>query len=206
MFGNFFQKVASPSIEKKEHEVAPAVPPKDDPPMTSTIASANKRRTSQDQLAHNIAGSEGRATSAASTTPRPVGDRRRSSFFGLGNSMKKERSTAESEAGDETVRTLKPSTPSKLGDLFRRPSKTPRAHENEKREVLTSTAVPESNNATRIDNLSKTQNTGLSGITGTKDEIRAVENDNNTNGHAIGTVDAGQPQTRESGTAVHAAA
>ncbi len=207
IFGNFFQKVASPSIEKKEHEVAPAVPPKNDPPMTSTIAPAQKPRTSQDEPAHNTAASEGRATSAAPTTLRPVGDRRRSSFLGFGsNSMKKERSIAESDVADETSRALKPSTPSKFGDLFRRPSKTPRAHENEKREVPASTALSDSGNATGVDNLSNIHDTGLSGMTGTKDEIRAVENDNDTTGHAIGAVDAGHPQTMESGTAVHAAA
>lgn len=209
-FGSFFQRVVSPSIEKKEHEVVPSVAPKDDVLMD---APANKPQTSQDQHVHNTINSEGQATTPATATPRPVGDRRRSSFFGLGsNSMKKDRSTAESEAVDgESPRTLKPSPPSRLGDLFRRPSKAPKVPEDEKREMAAPAAVPETENVTSgDDSLTNVHGVGHDGTTtGLRDEIRTVDDYTHyTHGHhhAIGTAYAGSPPNMESEFAVHAAA
>ncbi|CDM36751.1 hypothetical protein DTO013E5_2873 [Penicillium roqueforti] len=125
IFGNFFQKVTSPSQEKSEKEANSF--PTEETPVASTAP----------QLEHPVEEAAATPEAEASTTPaeavetptieapaaEPVPtpkEKRRTSFFGNLGIKKEKKDSSDNELTDGEA---KESKPKKLGSLFRKPSK-----------------------------------------------------------------------------------
>ncbi|BDD58496.1 hypothetical protein MAP00_003770 [Monascus purpureus] len=130
IFGNFFQKVTSPSHEKTEKEATapaqssvPSTAPQLDNPVEETPAQPPADPEKETAPAEPEAPKEEAAGSPAETPAKetPAKDKRRTSFFGnLGG--KKDGSDSEEHKS------------SKLGSLFRKPSKAVKSEKKEKKE------------------------------------------------------------------------
>lgn len=131
IFGNFFNKVSSPSKEKTEEEVAPvaSTAPQLDNPVDEAAAKPIEPETVTEAPAVEAAVASSSETPAAETaekkeeTTPELKDKRRTSLFGtLGKKVKPE-STSDGE-GKKTA--------NKLGGLFRKPSKAVKSEEDKK--------------------------------------------------------------------------
>ncbi|KAJ5318804.1 hypothetical protein MYU51_012807 [Penicillium brevicompactum] len=128
IFGNFFQKVASPSQEKSEKE-ATAVPATEETAVAST---APQLENPVEETAAPVEATETAApTEAAVETPVETPaetvstpkEKRRTSFFGnLGVKKEKKAESSDNEATDGETKETKAKS-NKLGGLFRKPSK-----------------------------------------------------------------------------------
>ena len=215
MFGGLFGKkdATSPTEEKKESEIAPAVPAKDsketeipavseeapkiekpveakpidtaavvaaadtvttppaveETPKEPTSTPAEPTTATQTEEKGGLLGffkkqearfagkkdSEDETTEhVAATEERPARDKRRSSLFGsLGTLKKKNQSQERSEDATETKREKSP-MPTKIGGLFRKPSRAVKPTEETKdttaasEAATTSTEIPTTNGAT----------------------------------------------------------
>lgn len=228
IFGGIFDKAKSPTSEKKESDVVPAVEsskPKETPkeewslptkhenvlkPNSSAEAKAvseafkddpTEPSSDKENVAKNVATPTSKPAAAASSTT-PANEKRRS-FFG---SMKKDRKTDESEAsGDGESPKQKQSTPSKFGELFRRPSKAA-SKVTEKKEDKKSTNTPATVLETAEDTGATKSTAAPTAIDGAADSKAAVEKEAKKegepkpNGASIGdvvpeAVTVGQAQT-----------
>ncbi|OKL59968.1 hypothetical protein UA08_04614 [Talaromyces atroroseus] len=142
LFGNFFNKVASPSKEKTEEEVAPvaSTAPQLDSPVDEAAAAAKpaEPETAVETPAAEAAVASSSETPAVETaekkeeTTPEAKDKRRTSLFGtLGKKVKSE-VTSDGE-GKKT---------NKLGGLFRKPSKAVKSEE-EKKEAAPAETIAE---------------------------------------------------------------
>ncbi|KAJ5205989.1 hypothetical protein N7491_003388 [Penicillium cf. griseofulvum] len=125
IFGNFFQKVASPSQEKSEKEatVAPAV---EETPVASTapqlenpVEEAAVKPIEPEAV---TAAAEAVETPAAETPAETVStpkEKRRTSFFGNLGMKKEKKADSDNEVTDGETKAKS----NKLGGLFRKPSK-----------------------------------------------------------------------------------
>ena len=146
----------------------------------------------KENVAKNVTATS--ATPAATTSGasgRPAASDKRRSFFG---SMKKDRKTDESEASAEGESPKqKQSTPSKLGDLFRRPSKAAGKSTEKKEEKKPANApapLPEAAESTEAAKSSAAP-TGVDGAADEKSKLEneaAKENESKPNGSTIGDV------------------
>ncbi|KAJ5168310.1 uncharacterized protein N7482_003904 [Penicillium canariense] len=143
IFGNFFQKVTSPSQEKSEKE---ATAPAEENPVSSTAPQLENPVEEADVnpiepevvTAPAVEGEAAKATeevkespAAEASTPK---DKRRTSFFGnFGVKKEKKADTSDNEVTDGENKETKAKS-SKLGGLFRKPSK---AVKLDKEEVAT---------------------------------------------------------------------
>ncbi|KAJ5972225.1 uncharacterized protein N7479_002143 [Penicillium vulpinum] len=128
IFGNFFQKVASPSQEKSEKEAtAPAV---EETPVASTapqLENPVEEAAAKPIEAEAVtAPAEAVETPAAETPAEAVStpkEKRRTSFFGnLGMKKEKKAESSDNEVTDGEGKETKAKS-NKLGGLFRKPSK-----------------------------------------------------------------------------------
>lgn len=117
MFGNFFQKVSSPSQEKTEKEattpaessVASTAPQLDNP-----VEGAAGKPIEPESVTAPAKGETAKETHAAQSPADAGKDKRRTSFFGNFGKKKGESSDTEDGEGKKG---------NKLGGLFRKPSK-----------------------------------------------------------------------------------
>ncbi|OJJ49350.1 hypothetical protein ASPZODRAFT_129788 [Penicilliopsis zonata CBS 506.65] len=149
IFGNFFQKVTSPSHEKSEKEAtAPAEPaavsstaPQLENPVEeaavapiepeSVTAPAETAAATAEAAETPAEAAPAEAPAAAATSPAPK-DKRRTSFFGnLGIKKEKKGETSDNEATDGETKHKS----NKLGGIFRMPSKAVKL--GEKKETAT---------------------------------------------------------------------
>lgn len=147
LFGNFFQKVASPTHEKSEKEatapaesgVASTAPQLDNPVEEAAVKPIEPESVTAQGDSAAVKDASPAESPAAETPPavKETKDKRRStSFFGsLG--MRKEKKGSDDEATDSES---KPKN--KLGGLFRKPSKAVKA-DNQKENGSESEAKPE---------------------------------------------------------------
>ncbi|KUL91492.1 hypothetical protein ZTR_01609 [Talaromyces verruculosus] len=136
---HFFKKVASPSKEKTEEEVAPvaSTAPQLENPVDETAAKPIEPESVTDAPAVEAAAassSEPPATEATeekkeATTP----EKRRTSLFGTLGKKAKAEVTSDGE-GKKT---------NKLGGLFRKPSKAVKSEDDKKKEAAPAETIPE---------------------------------------------------------------
>ncbi|KAJ5476411.1 hypothetical protein N7475_002140 [Penicillium sp. IBT 31633x] len=129
IFGNFFQKVASPSHEKSEKEAT--APAAEETPVASTapqlenpVEEAAVKPIEPESVTAPAATEETPAaeTPAAETVSTPK-EKRRTSFFGnLGMKKEKKTDSSDNEVTDGEAKETKAKS-NKLGGLFRKPSK-----------------------------------------------------------------------------------
>ncbi|RAO65535.1 uncharacterized protein BHQ10_001547 [Talaromyces amestolkiae] len=142
IFGDFFKKVASPSKEKTEEEVAPvaSTAPQLENPVDETAVKPIEPESVTEAPAVEAAAaaassSETPAAEAATeekkeaTTP----EKRRTSLFGTLGKKAKTESTSDGE-GKKT---------NKLGGLFRKPSKAVKSEDDKKKEAAPAETIPE---------------------------------------------------------------
>jgi hypothetical protein len=138
IFGEFFKKVASPSKEKTEEEVAPVAstaPQLENPVDETAAAPIEPESVTEAPAVEAAAASSSEAPAAEATTEEKkeatTPEKRRTSLFGtLGKKVKTE-STSDGE-GKKT---------NKLGGLFRKPSKAVKSEE--KKEAAPAETIPE---------------------------------------------------------------
>lgn len=143
IFGNFFQKVTSPSQEKTEKEAAA---PAESTPVASTAPqldnpveeSGKPIEPESVTAAPEVEAAKDTApTESPAETPAATKDKRRTSFFG---NFGKKKGDSDNEEGE-----AKPKN--KLGGLFRKPSKAvksePKAEEESKPAEPKTETVPE---------------------------------------------------------------
>lgn len=119
MFGNFFQKVTSPSHEKSEKEasapaetsVASTAPQLDNPIEEAAV------KPIEPESVTSPTNGETAKDGAAADTSAAAKDKRRSSFFGFG----KKKGDSDNEGTDGETKK------NKLGGIFRKPSKAVKA-------------------------------------------------------------------------------
>ncbi|KAJ5942355.1 hypothetical protein N7516_002523 [Penicillium verrucosum] len=107
IFGNFFQKVASPSQEKSEKEAT--APATEETPVASTAP----------QLENPVEEATAKPTEAEAAVSSPK-EKRRTSFFGNLGMKKEKKADSDNEVTDGEAKETKAK---KLGGLFRKPSK-----------------------------------------------------------------------------------
>lgn len=128
MFGNFFQKVSSPSQEKTEKEaaapaessVASTAPQLDNP-----VEGAAGKPIEPESVTAPADGEAAKDASAAQSPAETPKDKRRTSFFGNFGKKKGDSSDTEDAEGKKG---------NKLGGLFRKPSKAVKL-DNQKEET-----------------------------------------------------------------------
>lgn len=128
MFGNFFQKVSSPSQEKTEKEaaapaessVASTAPQLDNP-----VEGAAGKPIEPESVTAPAEGETAKDASAAQSPAETPKDKRRTSFFGNFGKKKGDSSDTEDAEGKKG---------NKLGGLFRKPSKAVKL-DNQKEET-----------------------------------------------------------------------
>jgi len=128
LFGNFFQKVSSPSQEKTEKEaaapaetsVASTAPQLDNP-----VEGAAGKPIEPESVTAPADGEAAKDASAAQSPAETPKDKRRTSFFGNFGKKKGESSDTEDADGKKG---------NKLGGLFRKPSKAVKL-DNQKEET-----------------------------------------------------------------------
>lgn len=132
MFGNFFQKVSSPSQEKSEKEaaapaessVASTAPQLDNP-----VEGAAVKPIEPESVTAPAEGEAAKETPAQSPAAETAGkDKRRTSFFGNFGKKKGESSDTEDAEGKKA---------NKLGGLFRKPSKAVKLDNQKEKEGTT---------------------------------------------------------------------
>jgi hypothetical protein len=141
IFGNFFNKVASPSKEKSEEEVAPvaSTAPQLENPVDESAVKPIEPETVTDAPAVEAAAAETPAEEKKEEKKEEVSaetkEKRRTSIFGtLGKKAK-----AESGSDGEGKK-----TGNKLGGLFRKPSKAVKSEEKKDKEAAPAEeAIPE---------------------------------------------------------------
>lgn len=133
IFGNFFEKVRSPAVEKKESEVAPTVPPKDN----DVVAAPAEESAVATDAAEPTAAAAEPATEAAeskpATTPTPA--KEKAGFFSkFGKKKEAESPAAETPAAVE-VKPEEAAVPAVDGEAAAAPSPkaTPEPLNKEKR-------------------------------------------------------------------------
>ncbi|CRG84912.1 hypothetical protein PISL3812_02084 [Talaromyces islandicus] len=143
IFGNFFNKVASPGKEKTEEEVAPvaSTAPQLENPVDESAAKPIEPETVTDAPAAEAAAAaetpaeEKKEEKKEETTPETKEKRRTSIFGTLGKKVK-------AEAGSDSEAAKKAGN--KLGGLFRKPSKAVKSEEKKDKEVAPAEeAIPE---------------------------------------------------------------
>ncbi|EED24301.1 conserved lysine-rich protein, putative [Talaromyces stipitatus ATCC 10500] len=141
IFGEFFKKVASPSKEKTEEEVAPvaSTAPQLENPVDENAAKPIEPEAVTEAPAVEAATASSSETPAAeaatedkkeATTPE---NKRRTSLFGTLGKKSKTESTSDGE-GKKT---------NKLGGLFRKPSKAVKSEDDKKKEATPAETIPE---------------------------------------------------------------
>lgn len=140
IFGNFFNKVASPGKEKTEEEVAPvaATAPQLENPVDESAAKPIEPETVTDapavEAAAETPAEEAKEEKKEEATPETKEKRRTSIFGTLGKKVK-----AESGSDSEGKK-----TGNKLGGLFRKPSKAVKSEEKKDKEAAPAEeAIPE---------------------------------------------------------------
>ncbi|QKX55871.1 uncharacterized protein TRUGW13939_02970 [Talaromyces rugulosus] len=141
IFGNFFNKVASPTKEKTEEEVVPvaSTAPQLENPVDESAAKPIEPETVTDAPAAEAAAAETPAEEKKEEKKEEVSaetkEKRRTSIFGtLGKKVKAE--TGSDGEGKKAV--------NKLGGLFRKPSKAVKSEEKKDKEVAPAEeAIPE---------------------------------------------------------------
>ncbi|KAJ5107917.1 hypothetical protein N7456_004592 [Penicillium angulare] len=128
IFGNFFQKVASPSQEKSEKEatapaeetpVASSAPQLDNPVEEAAVKPIEPETVTA--AAEGETAKETPVESPAAETASTPKDKRRTSFFGAFGKKEKKADTSDNEATTDGEKEAKKGN--KLGGLFRKPSK-----------------------------------------------------------------------------------
>lgn len=142
IFGNFFNKVASPGKEKNEEEVAPvaSTAPQLENPVDESAVKPIEPETVTDAPAVEAAAAETPAEEKKEekkeeATPETKEKRRTSIFGTLGKKVKAAESGSDSEGKK---------TGNKLGGLFRKPSKAVKSEEKKDKEAAPAEeAIPE---------------------------------------------------------------
>ncbi|PYH74189.1 uncharacterized protein BO88DRAFT_4838 [Aspergillus vadensis CBS 113365] len=138
LFGNFFQKVTSPSHEKSEKEatapaetaVASTAPQLDNPVEEAAVKPIEPESVTAPAEAE--AAKDAAPASPAAETPK---DKRRTSFFG---NFGKKKGDSDNEGADGEP---KPKA-NKLGGIFRKPSKAVKSEPKETKEATEAEAAP----------------------------------------------------------------
>lgn len=148
LFGNFFQKVTSPTHEKSEKEAnsatetaASSAAPQLDNPVeeSSNVTATAEPEAAKDEAAKDTADAPAEATPAEAVAT-PTKDKRRTSFFGsLGVKKEKKADTSDSEGTDKETKTKT----NKFGGLFRKSGKAPSAEERKDAAPTQSETKPE---------------------------------------------------------------
>ncbi|GKZ37733.1 hypothetical protein AbraIFM66950_009416 [Aspergillus brasiliensis] len=139
LFGNFFQKVTSPSHEKSEKEatapaetaVASTAPQLDNPVEEAAVKPIEPESVTAPAEAE-AAKDATPAQSPAAETPK---DKRRTSFFG---NFGKKKGDSDNEGADGEPK----AKGNKLGGLFRKPSKAVKSEPKETKEAAEAEAAP----------------------------------------------------------------
>lgn len=141
IFGDFFKKVASPSKEKTEEEVAPVAstaPQLENPVEENAVKPIEPESVTEAPAVEAAAVASSSETPAAAeateekkeaTTP----EKRRTSLFGTLGKKTKTEPTSDGE-GKKT---------NKLGGLFRKPSKAVKSEDDKKKEAAPAETIPE---------------------------------------------------------------
>lgn len=138
IFGNFFNKVASPSKEKTEEEVGPVAstaPQLENPVDENAAKPIEPESVTEAPAVEAVAASETPAVVAETSDKEEVTApevKRRTSLFGTLGKKTKTESTSDGE-GKKT---------NKLGGLFRKPSKAVKSEED-KKEATPAETIPE---------------------------------------------------------------
>ncbi|KAK7536116.1 Pleckstrin homology domain-containing protein [Phyllosticta citribraziliensis] len=134
IFGNFFEKVRSPAAEKKESEVAPTVPPKDNEVVA---APAEETAVATDAAEPTVAATEPATTEAAEpkpvTTPTPA--KEKAGFFSKFGKKKEVESPAAETPAVVEAKPEEATTPAVDGEAAAAPAPkaTPEPINKEKR-------------------------------------------------------------------------
>ncbi|KAK8166742.1 Pleckstrin homology domain-containing protein [Phyllosticta citrichinensis] len=134
IFGNFFEKVRSPAAEKKESEVAPTVPPKDNEVVA---APAEETAVATDAAEPAVAATEPATTEAAepkpATTPTPA--KEKAGFFSKFGKKKEAESPAAETPAVVEAKPEEATTPAVDGEAAAAPAPkaTPEPINKEKR-------------------------------------------------------------------------
>ncbi|KAK8251727.1 Pleckstrin homology domain-containing protein [Phyllosticta capitalensis] len=133
IFGNFFEKVRSPAAEKKEAEVAPVVPPKDN----EVVAAPAEEGAATTDAAEPTAAATEPAAEAAETKPAttPTPAKEKTGFFSKFGNKKKEAESpaAETPAAVEAKPEEAATTPAVEGEAAPAPKAAPEPMSKEKR-------------------------------------------------------------------------
>ncbi|OJI86739.1 hypothetical protein ASPTUDRAFT_188095 [Aspergillus tubingensis CBS 134.48] len=138
LFGNFFQKVTSPSHEKSEKEatapaetaVASTAPQLDNPVEEAAVKPIEPESVTAPAEAE--AAKDAAPASPAAETPK---DKRRTSFFG---NFGKKKGDSDNEGADGEPK----AKGNKLGGIFRKPSKAVKSEPKETKEATEAEAAP----------------------------------------------------------------
>lgn len=135
IFGNFFQKVTSPTHEKSEKE-ATAAPVEETtvastaPQLENPVEEAAVKPIEPETVTAAADAEAAKPTEEAKETPAAEAttpkDKRRTSFFGNFGKKEKKTDTSDNEVTDGETKAK-----SKLGGLFRKPSKAVKLHKEE---------------------------------------------------------------------------